>query len=171
DGQGQTYRLNSDHVAVEVARALEAVKLLYLTSTPGIRRGEQLLRQLSLEEAETILRKQLAEVAPETRSKLEWAVRAARGGVPRIPVIDGREEQGLLAEVFSNQGVGTLIHANEYKAIRQAQKKDARLIHALIQQSVENDELMQRTRAEIERQIEDFFVFEVDRNPVACAAL
>src|SRR5262249_56165031 len=86
-------------------------------------------------------------------------------------VMDGREEQGLLAEVFSNQGVGTLIHANEYKAIRQAQKKDARLIHALIQQSVENDELMQRTRAEIERQIEDFFVFEVDRNPVACAAL
>src|SRR3954451_17268359 len=80
DGDGQTYRLNSDHVAVEVARALEAVKLIYLTTSPGVRRGDQLLRQLSLEEAENILKKHRAEVAPETLSKLEWAVRAAAGG-------------------------------------------------------------------------------------------
>lgn len=171
DGDGQTYRLNSDHVAVELARTLEAVKLIYLTTSPGVRRGEQLLRQLSLEEAETILKKQRSEVAPETLSKLEWAVRAARGGVPRVHIIDGRAEEALLTEVFSNQGVGTLIHANEYKSIRKAQKKDARIIHTLIQNSVENEELLQRSRAEIERQIDDFFVFEVDRNPVACAAL
>jgi amino-acid N-acetyltransferase len=171
DGDGQTYRLNSDHVAVEVARALEAVKLMYLGCAPGIRRGDQLLRQLSLDEAETILKKYRSEVAVETVSKLEQAVRAAKGGVPRVHIIDGRQEESLLAEVFSNQGVGTLIHANEYKAIRPAQKKDARVIHALIQHGVENDELLQRSRAELERQIDDFFVFEVDRNPVACAAL
>lgn len=171
DGDGQTYRLNSDHVAVEVARILEAVKLIYLSTSPGIRRGETLLRQLSLEEAETILKKHRSEVAPETLSKLEWAVRAAAGGVPRVHVIDGRAEESLLAEVFSNQGVGTLLHANEYKSIRKAQKKDARVIHTLIQHGVENDELLQRSRAEIERRIDDFFVFEVDRNPVACAAL
>jgi amino-acid N-acetyltransferase len=171
DGEGNTYRLNSDHVAVEIARALEAVKLIYLTTSPGIRRGEELLRQLSLEEAENILRKQRPEVAAETVSKLEWAVRAAKGGVPRVHVIDGRAEEALLTEVFSNQGIGTLIHANEYKAIRKAQKKDARIIHTLIQNSVENDELLQRSRSEIERKIDDFFVFEVDRNPVACAAL
>ncbi len=171
DGEGGTFRLNSDHVAVEIARALEAVKLIYLTTGPGVRLGEQLLRQLSLEEAETILKKQRGEVAAESISKLEWAVRAARGGVPRVHVIDGRAEEALLTEVFSNQGVGTLIHANEYKSIRRAQKKDARVIHALIQHGVENDELLQRSRAEIERRIDDFFVFEVDRNPVACAAL
>jgi amino-acid N-acetyltransferase len=171
DGDGQTYRLNSDHVAVEVARALEAVKLLFLTTTEGVRQGEHLLRHLSLDEAETILKKHRPEVAAETVSKLEHAVRAARGGVPRVHIIDGRAEESLLAEVFSNQGVGTLIHANEYKSIRKAQKKDARTIFALIQHGIENDELMQRTRSEIERQIDDFFVFEVDRNPVACAAL
>ena len=58
------------------------------------------------------------------------------------------------------------IHANEYQAIRRAHRRDARAIFALIQAGVENDELLQRTRAEIERQIDDFFVFEVDRNPV-----
>jgi amino-acid N-acetyltransferase len=171
DGDGQTYRLNSDHVAVEVARALGAVKLIFLTSGPGILRNGQLLRQLSVEEAEAILKRNLSEVAPQSVSKLVQAVRAAKGGVPRVHVIDGHMDEALLTEVFSNQGVGTLIHANEYKAIRRAQKKDARMIYALIQKSMENDEIVNRTRAEIERQIEDFFVFEVDRHAVACAAL
>ena len=50
-------------------------------------------------------------------------------------------------------------------------KKDVRAIHSLIQNGVRSDELLQRTRAEIERQISDFYVFEVDRSPVACVAL
>ncbi len=171
DGEGRTYRLNSDAVAVEVARALRAVKLIYLTTGTGICCGDELLRQLSVEEADTILKKRRAEVPVGMVSKLEQAVRAARGGVPRVHIIDGRVEEGLLAEVFSNEGIGTLVHANEYQAIRRAHKRDARAIYALIQTGMENDELLRRSRAEIERQVEDFFVFEVDRNPVACAAV
>jgi amino-acid N-acetyltransferase len=190
DGEGRSYRLNSDSVAVEVARALQAVKLIYLTTFEGIQAplaprpsplvGEgwggggaspQLLRQLSVEEAEAILKKQRADIPPPQLSKLEHAVRAANGGVPRVHIIDGRVEEGLLAEVFSNEGIGTLIHTNEYQAIRRAQRRDARAIYALIQDSIENDELMRRTLSEIEHSIDDYFVFEVDRNPVACAAL
>jgi amino-acid N-acetyltransferase len=182
DGEGRSYRLNSDSVAVEVARALQAVKLIYLTTFEGIQApaGEaaasaagsgELLRQLSVEEAEAILKKQRADIPPSQLSKLEHAVRAARGGVPRIHIIDGRVEEGLLAEVFSHEGIGTLIHTNEYQAIRRAQRRDVRAIYTLIQDSIENDELMRRTLGEIERSIDDFFVFEVDRNPVACAAL
>lgn len=177
DGEGQSYRLNSDAVAVEVALALQATKLIYLTTSGGIRlslgdeKNEELLRQLSVEEAEGILRRHRAGMPPETASKLEHAVRAARGGVSRIHIIDGRVEEGLLAEVFSNEGIGTLVHANEYQAIRRAHRKDARKILALIQAGIESDELLKRTRSEIERQADDFFVFEVDRNPVACAAL
>jgi len=171
DGEWNTFRLNSDTVAVEVARALNASMLIYLGTSPGIRRGEELLRHLSVEEAETLLKKHRTEIAPESVSKLEQAVRAAKGGVSRVHIIDGRLEEGLLAEVFSNQGIGTLIHANEYKAIRQAQKKDVRLIYRLIQEGIQNDELLRRTQTEIERDINDFFVFEVDRMPVGCAAL
>src|SRR5262249_50598344 len=148
-----------------------AVKLIYLTTIEGIRRGEELLRQLTVEEAEAVLKQHRAELAGPSVSKLENAVRAARGGVPRVHIIDGRVEEGLLAEVFSNEGIGTLVHANEYQAIRRAQKKDTRAIFALTKSAVENDELVRRTRAEIERQVEDFFVFEMDRNPVACAAV
>jgi amino-acid N-acetyltransferase len=171
DGEGNTYRLNSDAVAVEVARALRAVKLIYLSTTEGIRQGNDLLRQLSVEEAEEILKSQKAEGVTTVNSKLEHAVRAARGGVPRVHIIDGRVEEGLLAEVFSNQGIGTLVYANEYQAIRRARHKDARAIFALIQAGMESDELLRRSHADIERQINDFYVFEVDRNPVGCVAL
>src|SRR5262245_34618690 len=152
DGEGRTYRLNSDAVAVEVARALRAAKLIYLAPAPGVLRGDELVRQLSVEEAETLLKKQRAELAPDSVSKLENAVRAARDRVPRVHIIDGRVEEGLLAEVFSNEGIGTLVHANEYQAIRKAQRKDGRAILALIRQGMENDELVRRSRAEIERQ-------------------
>lgn len=171
DGEGSTYRLNSDAVAVEVALALRAAKLIYITTHEGIRRGEELLRQLSVEEAEGILKRQRAEVAQATVSKLEQAVRAARGGVPRVHIIDGRVEEGLLAEVFSNEGIGTLVYANEYQAIRRAHKKDVRAIYHLIQAGIERDELVRRTRADIERQVHEYYVFEVDRNPVACVAV
>jgi len=171
DGEGKTYRLNSDAVAVGVAEALHAVKLIYLTAREGIHRGHELLRQLSVDEAEMILKAHRAEIPPEDLSKLEHAVRAAREGVPRVHIIDGRVEEGLLAEVFSNEGIGTLVHANEYQAIRRAQKKDARGIFALIKPGMETDELMRRTRADIERQIDDYYVLDVDRTPVACMAL
>jgi amino-acid N-acetyltransferase len=177
DGEGQSYRVNSDSVAVEVARALRAVKLIYVTTSPGIqlRTAEptklKLLRQLPIEEAETILLKQRADLPPVQVSKLEQAVRAIKGGVPRVHVIDGRVETGLLAEVFSNEGIGTLIHTNEYQSIRVATRKDVRVLYQLIQESVRNDELVARTRTEIERQIGDYFVFEVDGSVVACAAL
>jgi amino-acid N-acetyltransferase len=171
DGEGRTYRLNSDAVAVEVARALRAVKLIYLSAGGIVRRGEQELRQLSVEEAQALLTTARAEITETLVSKLENAVRAARGGVPRVHIIDAKVEEGLLAEVFSNEGVGTLVHANEYQAIRRAQKKDVRAIFKLIQAGVENDELVRRTRQDIERQLGDYFVFEVDANPVGCVAV
>jgi amino-acid N-acetyltransferase len=171
DGEGTTFRLNSDAVAVEVAQALHAVKLIYLTSAEGITVGGELLRQLTIEEAEAVLKAHRADIPATSVSKLVQGVRAARHGVPRVHIIDGRVEEGLLAEVFSNEGIGTLVHTNEYQAIRKAQKKDCRAIFHLIQTGMENDELVRRTLTEIERQIDDFYVFEVDGTAAGCAAL
>jgi len=171
DGEGHTYRLNSDAVAVEVALALKAVKLIYVGPHSGVPRGNDTIRQLNVEEAENVLKKQSQELPPGIRSKLLQAIRAAKGGLSRIHIIDGRVQEGLLAEVFSYEGIGTLVYANEYQAIRPAQKKDVRAIYSLIQQGMATDELTKRTRGEVEKQIGDFFVFEVDRSPVGCAAL
>jgi amino-acid N-acetyltransferase len=142
DGEGNTYRLNSDAVAVEVARALGAVKLIFLAAHQPPRLGKKVLRQLSVDEAANILKKQRGDVQPvEAVSKLENAVKAAREGVPRVHLVDGREQEGLLSEVFSNEGIGTLLHANEYQSIRRAQKKDLRAIYGMLQRGMETDEL------------------------------
>ncbi len=172
DGQGHTYRLNSDAVAVEIARAAQAAKLIYLSAHRPPRMDGKVIRHVTIDEAGNFLKKRRTDIMPvEAVSKLENGVRAAREGVARVHIIDGTVQEGILSEVFSNEGVGTLIHANEYQSIRKAQKKDIRAIYQLIQRGIETDELLRRTRSEIERQIADFFIFEVDKNAVACAAL
>ena len=172
DGEGRTFRLNSDAVAVEVAKAVEAVKLIYLSAHKPPKLDRHTLRTLTTDEAANVLKKSRGDIRPaESISKLDNAVKASRAGIPRVHVIDGTMSEGLLTEVFSNEGVGTLVHANEYQSIRKAQKKDIRSIFALIQRGVEADELLKRTRADVVRGIDDFFVFEVDKNPVACGAL
>ncbi|MFM8275039.1 MAG: amino-acid N-acetyltransferase [Gemmata sp.] len=174
DGAGASYRLNSDSVAVEVAKALKAVKLVYLNTEGGVSDGTGVIRQMDVQEADAFLRRTRAELPPGATvklTKLAHAARACKEGVERVHIIDGREQEGLLGEVFSNEGIGTLVHASEYQAIRPAQKKDVRAVYNLIQQGAQNDELVKRTRAELEKVIGDYFVFEVDRNAVACAAL
>ena len=171
DGTGRSYRLNSDAVAVEVAKSLGAVKLIYLCTEGGIRGPKGVVRQMTVEDGEAYLRRHGHELTPHTLTKLTHSVRAGKEGVERVHIIDGREQEGLLGEVFSNEGIGTLIYTNEYQAIRTAQKKDVRAVFNLIQQGVRAEELVKRTRADVEKTIGDYYVFEVDKNPVACGAL
>jgi amino-acid N-acetyltransferase len=91
--------------------------------------------------------------------------------VPRVHVVNGAVEEGLLAEVFTNEGVGTLVYGNEFQQIRRALKKDIRSILNLTQNSVESEELVKRTRSTIEKHLPDYYIFEIDKNPVACVAL
>jgi amino-acid N-acetyltransferase len=126
-------------------------------------------RQVSVDELADMVDK--GAVAPGQVSKARHAVAACRFGIPRVHVIDGRVDEGLLAEVFSNEGIGTLVFANEYRQIRRAQRRDVRSIQQLIETSVESEELLPRSRAAIERQLDDYYILEVDRNPIACVAL
>jgi amino-acid N-acetyltransferase len=171
DGDGKTYRVNSDGVAVSIAVALKAIKLLYITTHDGLVRQGQLIRQMLVGDLAEILSHRRTELAPEGVSKATYAAIACNGGVPRVHIINGRVDEGLLAEVFSNEGIGTLIYANEYQQVRRALKKDVGSIMRLIQSSMATDELMKRSRAVIEKQLNDYYLFEIDKNPVACVAL
>ena len=151
DGDGKTYRVNSDSAAVAVADALKAVKLIYITSQDGLIVNGELLRQMSVGDLDALLLKNRADFLPESVSKAQQAAAACRAGVERVHIINGREDDGLLAEVFSNEGIGTLIHANEYQQIRAARKKDVHAIQVLTRKGVEAGELLQRSRASIER--------------------
>jgi amino-acid N-acetyltransferase len=171
DGDGKTYRVNSDSVAVAVAEALKAVKLIFITPQDGILVQGRLIRQMLLADLESVLALQKNDIAPEQLSKALHTVAACKAGIPRVHVINGKVDEGLLAEVFSNEGIGTLIYANEYQQIRRAMKKDIRAIQLLTKKAVEAEELVKRTRAMIEKNLGDYSIFEIDKNPVACVAL
>ncbi len=171
DGEGASFRLNSDAVARAVAEAVNAVKLIYLTSADGLVRKGDLIRQIQCGELETALNEKDHGFDPATVSKAKHAALACRNGIPRAHVINGGVNEGLLAEVFSNEGVGTLVFANEYRAIRPARKKDIRHILNLTKSAVANAELVKRTRSQIEAELNDYFIYEIDANPVACVAL
>ncbi len=171
DGDGKTYRVNSDGVAVAVADALKAIKLIFITSQDGLIYSGKLIRQMLVAELQKLLQQNAAGFSPETLSKAQHAAFACLAGIPRVHIINGKVDEGLLAEVFSNDGIGTLIYANEYQQIRPAKKKDIRAIQLLTKASVEAEELVKRSKAVIEKNLGDYFIFEIDKNPVACVAL
>ncbi len=171
DGDGKTYRVNSDGVAFAVADALKAVKFIFITTANGLYCQGKLIRQILLGDLATLLEKNKNDFPVEMLSKAQHAALACRAGVQRVHIINGRVDEGLLAEVFSNEGIGTLVYANEYQQIRPAKKKDVSAILKLTKDSVVTDELIKRTRATIEKHLGDYYIFETDRNPVACVAL
>jgi len=171
DGDGKTYRVNSDGVAVAVADALKASKLIFITTTDGLLCQSKLIRQMIVGELEALLEKNKCDFSAETFSKAQHAAAACRAGVQRVHIINGQVDEGLLAEVFSNEGIGTLVYANEYQQIRPAKKKDVRAIQLLTAKGIKADELVKRTRASIEKTLGDYYIFEIDKNPVACVAL
>ncbi len=168
---GRSLRVNSDLLAAELAEALQATKIIYLTPQPGLLINDQLRPQISV----TVLRKQLTDapdqIAELCRSKALNAVRAIDTGTPRVHIVDGRLFDSLLNEIFSNEGVGTLIYGNDYQQIRKATRRDVRFIYSLTRAAVKREELIQRTQVAIEKNIDQYYVFEIDENIIACVTL
>ena len=171
DGEGRTFRVNSDGIALVVAEAMNAMKIIYLSAGNSLVVNGEIVKQLSIPETEDIVKKRRLSLTPGTYSKLDNGARACRLGVPRVHLLDGLHDEALLSEVFSHEGIGTMIYSNEYQQIRRVLKKDVRGVMALIRESVDNEELVRRTRADIIAHLEDYWVMELDRSLVACAAL
>ena len=171
DGDGKTYRVNSDGVALAVAEQLKATKLIFVTARDGLIYHGKLIPQMLVGELGRLVQQDAGGFAPEMISKAQHATAACAAGIPRVHVINGTLDEGLLGEVFSNHGLGTLIYANEYEHIRPAKKKDVRAIQLLTKQAVDADELLKRSKLAIEKSLGDYFIFEIDKNPVACVAL
>jgi amino-acid N-acetyltransferase len=92
-------------------------------------------------------------------------------GVPRVHIVDGELPDGLINEIFSNIGVGTLIYGNDYQQIRRATRHDVRAIYSLLRNAVKREELVPRSQQTIEKNIDQFFVYEIDENLVAVVSL
>jgi amino-acid N-acetyltransferase len=168
---GHTLRINSDLLAAEMAQVLNASKIIYLAPQPGMIINGELRREISVEALRDLLKDHPETISEETHSKAVYAVKAIETGISRIHLLDGRVFDGLLNEIFSNEGVGTLIYGNDYQQIRKATRRDVRLIYNLTRNAVKREELIYRTQQAIEKNIDQFYVFEIDENLIACVSL
>jgi acetylglutamate kinase len=109
DETGQAYNVNADVVASELAIALGAKKLIYVNDIPGlIGPGGDLLSELSAAQCLDLLARD-GVVEGGMIPKLESAVRALKAGIGRVHLVDGRVEHSVVLELFTPEGVGTMI--------------------------------------------------------------
>jgi acetylglutamate kinase len=114
DETGQAYNINADTVAGAIAEALGAEKLVYLTDIEGLRRivddPDSLIRQIDPDELDRLVADGV--VAGGMVPKVDSCVRAVRHGVRRAHILDGRIPHVLLLELFTDDGIGTMVRAN-----------------------------------------------------------
>jgi len=112
DTEGQAFNINADTVAGEIAAALGAEKLVYLTDIDGLRRdiadAASLIRQTTPDELDQLINEGIIEggMIPKVSS----CISAVRNGVGRAHILDGRTPHALLLELFTDAGVGTMVH-------------------------------------------------------------
>lgn len=171
DGRGATLRLNSDAVAVEVAIALGAAKVIFVSEAGLTSEDGKRIAQISVAEAREMFKRKDPRHDINLLSKLRHGALACQEGVPRVHVVDGTQDEALLAELFSNEGVGTMIHADDYQQVRKARSADVPALLSMMQQSVDDAALVPRTREQMQAKIKDFFVLELDGNPIGSVAV
>lgn len=108
---------------------------------------------------------------PAGAALLLAAAEACKRGVPRVHVLNGRQQGVLVDELFSNEGVGTMVHADSYRIIRDLREEDIPELLGMIGRSVRRTKLVERTYEDIQSRIEDFHVMAIDDNVVGCVAL
>jgi amino-acid N-acetyltransferase len=168
---GEVFNLALEDVAASTAIALKAEKLIFLMDTNGVtgRRGE-LLRELTVQQAEALLAKG-GQADTDVRFYLPWAVQATRSGVRRAHLISGHVDDGLLLELFTHKGVGTMLTPDPIETLRLAKLEDIGGILQLIEPLEADGTLVKRNRDLLEREVGRFVVLEHDGIVVACAAL
>ncbi len=151
--------------------SLGAAKLISLLNGPGILRNGQALHAVSCSELESLSRVEGEKGKIEGKVLLEEAAAACRAGVSRVHVLDGRQQGVLADELFSNEGAGTMVHADDYRELRPLREDDVPELLAMIGRSVRASHLVPRDYDDILRSADDFLVLCVDDNVVGCVAL
>ncbi len=167
---GHAFNLTMEDVASSAAIALKADKLIFITETPGVvNEYNELQREMTLEDAQRMLAQNT--LSAEAAFYLRYATRACRGGVPRAHIIPFALDGGVLLELFSHDGVGTMVSYENLESLREATIDDVGGILQLIEPLEADGTLVKRGRNQLERDIDHFSVIEHDGLLFGCAAL
>jgi len=173
---GEIFNLRAEDVATETAIALNADKLIFIMENNGVTNKKgKLLQQLDLPHAENWLKNHGNKKAPdadkETQSHLSNAAHACRSGVHRVHLLSRKIDGALLLELYTRDGIGTLVTAGNYEGLRTATINDIGGIMELISPLEEEGVLVKRSREQLELDINNFTVIERDGMIIACAAI
>jgi amino-acid N-acetyltransferase len=174
---GEAFNLTMEDVATSTAIALQADKLLFLTEVPGIRENPQdadgdIDTELALADAKKLLAGLPSATQPtDTAFYLQHCVRACEGGVERSHILPFARDGALLLEVFTHDGIGTMVVDEKLESLREATIDDVGGILQLIEPFERDGTLVRRERTEIERDIANYTVIEHDGIIFGCAAL
>ncbi len=168
---GEVFNLATLEVAKAAACALRADKLILLAEGRWRRGGGGIPAELTPMSARRWMERRGARLARGLRAALHTALSAVEGGVGRVHVLPSRLDGALLAELFSRDGVGTLITQEPFEDIRPARPVDLPALVTLLTPLERDGVLRPRGREGLERELEHFVVVERDGVVVACAAL
>lgn len=104
---GTIVNINADTIATKLAISLKAVKLVLFTNADGVMDGNDLLSTLTCVESEELIENEVA--VGGMKVKLENCINAVRSGVKRVHILNGLSPHSLLGEIYTKQGVGTMI--------------------------------------------------------------
>ncbi|HWQ38188.1 MAG TPA: amino-acid N-acetyltransferase [Burkholderiales bacterium] len=168
---GETFNLTVEDVAAQVAIALHADKLIFLAEEAGLPgRDGSILRELTVTDAEALL-EDAARLPAGMKQYLPFAIQACRGGTPRVHMISRHLDGALLLELFTHEGVGSMVTRDPLERLREATIEDVGGVLRLIEPLEADGTLVKRSRELLEIEIDRFVVLEHDRVIVGCAAL
>ena len=169
---GEMFNLAAEDVATSIAVELRASKLLLLVESDGLTHtGSDLIRELTLDQAKRHLAEQRQSQEDESYRHLFNAIHACRNGVRRTQIVDRRVDGALISELFTRDGIGTMVNADLYDDTRSATIDDVGGILELIAPLEEDGTLVRRSREKLETEIDQFVVMERDGAVIGCAAL
>lgn len=168
---GEIFNLQMEEAAEAVAASIRADKLVYLTDSRGVTdQAGELLDAMTADEVDELL-KGAEWLSPDIRRYLPCTVRATRAGVGRVHLIGYGQDGALLRELFTHDGVGTVVTRESLENIREAKPDDIAALIALIEPMEEEGILVHRPRELLEREVEHFSIMLHDGIIVGCAAL
>ena len=171
---GEIFNLRAEDVATEIAIALKADKLIFMMENDGVIDEDGVtVQQLNLPQAEQWRKEHggTSKDAIETQLHLNNAAHACRGGVKRAHLVSRIVDGSLLLELYTRDGIGTLVTADNYEGLRHASIDDIGGIMELISPLEDSGVLVKRSREQLELDINNFTVIERDGMVIACAAL
>lgn len=169
---GEAFNLSFTDVATQVASALKADKLLAFIEAEGVSDASgELVRQLAVQECRDFLEQQGEQISGDIRQALSACYLACLQGVPRAQLFSYAADGAMLSELFTRDGMGTMVHSDSYEQLRRATIDDVGGILELIAPLENEGILVRRSRELLETEIDRFHVLEKDGTIIACAAM